>query len=294
MPRRRLWVCLPPIPSNPGSNPMFKFEGKDFRAVIINNAPWFAAVDLASALGKKRDSYNMVDALKPDEWMILHKNKAEVSSLVLFNGNAARLTLVSESGLYKLIMRAHPNVNPVVKRFQDWVTRDVLPALRKDESPKAVPVPAVKFQEGVQGFHFFNPGDGHFEVRVMMDEQGNPWFVAKDVDQALGYVNPRKAVGDHCKKTSAVTIRDTSSNDVEQGRSVTLIPEADVYRLIMRSKLPSAQKFEEWVVGTVLPALRKDGMYVMGEEKVKSGEMSHHLPRKPAGYEVIFTRQWER
>lgn len=39
---------------------------------------------------------------------------------------------ISESGLYKLIMRAHPNANPAAKRFQDWVTREVLPALRKD------------------------------------------------------------------------------------------------------------------------------------------------------------------
>lgn len=111
---------------------MFNFEGKDFRAVNINNAPWFVAVDAPDALGKKRDSYNMVDILNPDEWMVLHKNKAEVSSLVLFNGNAGRLTLVSESGLYKLIMRAHPHANPAAARFQNWVTREVLPALRKD------------------------------------------------------------------------------------------------------------------------------------------------------------------
>lgn len=46
-----------------------------------------------------------------------------------------------------------------------------------------------------------------------------------------------------------------------------IIPERDVYRLVMRSKLPAAERFEEWVVGTVLPAIRKDGAYIMGEEK---------------------------
>jgi prophage antirepressor-like protein len=275
-----------PIPSNPGSNPMFKFVGQSVRVVMIEEKPWFVAADVLTALDMLRGGTNF-NFLREDEVQVIGKNKCGQTTLVLFTGRANRITLLSESGLYKFVLRSD---KLVARRFQDWLTREVLPALRKDESPKAVPVPAVKFQEGVQGFHFFNPGDGHFEVRAMMDEQGNPWFVAKDVAQALGYVNPRKAVGDHCKKASAVTIRDTSSNGVEQGRSVTLIPEADVYRLIMRSKLPSAQKFEEWVVGTVLPALRKDGMYVMGEEKVKTGEMSHHLPRKPAGYEVIFTR----
>jgi prophage antirepressor-like protein len=275
-----------PIPSNPGSNPMFKFVGQSVRVVMIEEKPWFVAADVLTALDMLRGGTNF-NFLREDEVQVIGKNKCGPTTLVLFTGRANRITLLSESGLYKFVLRSD---KLVARRFQDWLTREVLPAIRKDESPKAVPVPAVKFQEGVQGFHFFNPGDGHFEVRVMMDEQGNPWFVAKDVAQALGYVNPRKAVGDHCKKASAVTIRDTSSNGVEQGRSVTLIPEAAVYRLIMRSKLPSAQKFEEWVVGTVLPALRKDGMYVMGEEKVKTGEMSHHLPRKPAGYEVIFTR----
>ena len=49
-------------------------------------------------------------------------------------------------------------------------------------------------------------------------------------------------------------------------QNITLIPERDVYRLVMRSKLPAAEQFEEWVVGTVLPALRKNGGYVAGQE----------------------------
>lgn len=51
---------------------------------------------------------------------------------------------------------------------------------------------------------------------------------------------------------------------------MTIIPERDLYRLIMRSKLPSAERFEEWVVGTVLPAIRKTGSYVRGEESLDS------------------------
>lgn len=48
------------------------------------------------------------------------------------NGGAQSFTIISESGLYKLILRAHPHVNPAAKAFQNWVTKEVLPAIRKD------------------------------------------------------------------------------------------------------------------------------------------------------------------
>ena len=76
---------------------------------------------------------------------------------------------------------------------------------------------------------------------------GKPYFVASDVATALGYANPRKAVIDHCK---GVTKRDTPTSGGKQ--ELSYINEGDVYRLIMRSKLPSAEKFESWVVDEVI------------------------------------------
>lgn len=77
------------------------------------------------------------------------------------------------------------------------------------------------------------------EVRVVQGEDGEPWFVASDVAAVLGYTNPRKAVADHCK---GVTKRDTLTDGGVQALSI--IPERDVYRLVMRSKLPVAERFE--------------------------------------------------
>lgn len=95
------------------------------------------------------------------------------------------------------------------------------------------------------------------EIRTVTID-GKPYFVATDVATALGYVNPRKAVNDHCK---GVTKRDTpTSSGVQQ---MSYINEGDLYRLIMKSKLPSAEKFESWVVDEVLPAIRKTGSYQM-------------------------------
>lgn len=85
---------------------------------------------------------------------------------------------------------------------------------------------------------------------------GKPYFSAKDVAEALGYSNPRKAILDHCK---GVTKRDTLTAGGQQ--AVNFIPEGDIYRLIVRSNLPSAERFEKWVFDEVIPRIRQTGGY---------------------------------
>jgi len=93
------------------------------------------------------------------------------------------------------------------------------------------------------------------EIRTI-EIDGKPYFVGTDVAKALGYSNPRKAILDHCK---GVTKRDTPTSSGVQ--SMSYINEGDLYRLIMKSKLPSAEKFESWVMDEVLPSIRKTGSY---------------------------------
>lgn len=95
---------------------------------------------------------------------------------------------------------------------------------------------------------------------------GEPGFVARDVATALGYTNPQKAVRDHCK--AARPLGDERFVHPSLDPQTIIIPEFDVYRLIMRSKLPSAERFEEWVVGEVLPSIRKTGSYGLAVEQL--------------------------
>lgn len=95
-------------------------------------------------------------------------------------------------------------------------------------------------------------------VRVVQGPDGEPWFVGADVARVLGYANPQEAIRTHCKGVSEIL---TPSGGGEQ--LTKCIPERDLYRLIMKSKLPAAEKFEEWVVGSVLPTIRKTGTYQM-------------------------------
>ena len=90
---------------------------------------------------------------------------------------------------------------------------------------------------------------------------GKPYFVGKDVAIALGYVNPTKAVSTHCKGVSKMGI--PSNGGVQE---MSIIPEGDIYRLIIKSKLESAQRFESWVMDEVLPQLRATGSYSMAKK----------------------------
>jgi anti-repressor protein len=93
------------------------------------------------------------------------------------------------------------------------------------------------------------------ELRTI-EEGDKIYFVASDVAKALGYSQPHKAIWDHCK---GVLKRNIPTNGGSQQMSI--IPEGDLYRLIVHSKLPSAEKFESWVFDEVLPAIRKTGGY---------------------------------
>lgn len=90
-----------------------------------------------------------------------------------------------------------------------------------------------------------------------IEVEGKILFCASDVAKALGYVNSNKAVNDHCR---AITKWSTPISGKMQ--DINFIPEGDVYRLIVRSKLPSAEKFESWLFDEVVPTIRKTGGYV--------------------------------
>ena len=85
---------------------------------------------------------------------------------------------------------------------------------------------------------------------------GKPYFVANDVAKALGYVETAKAIRTHCKGVSEMDI--PTNGGIQE---MKIIPEGDINRLIIRSSLPSAEKFEHWVFDEVIPNIRKTGGY---------------------------------
>lgn len=84
------------------------------------------------------------------------------------------------------------------------------------------------------------------------------WFPASECARILGYASPKDTIRRQCK--GAIKRRLLTNGGPQE---VSYIPEGDLYRLIIRSKLPFAQRFEEWVFDSVLPSIRKHGAYVM-------------------------------
>ena len=80
-------------------------------------------------------------------------------------------------------------------------------------------------------------------IRITYAENGDVLFIAKDVAEALGYSRPRDAITAHCKRRRRITAPSAGGD-----QEMVAIPESDVYRLVMRSKLESAEKFQDWVV----------------------------------------------
>ena len=86
-------------------------------------------------------------------------------------------------------------------------------------------------------------------------------FVANDIAKALGYISQKDAVSRHCK--GALKRRYLTEGGEQE---LKVIPEGDIYRLIVKSKLPSAEEFESWVFDEVLPTIRKTGGYVSNDD----------------------------
>ena len=116
---------------------------------------------------------------------------------------------------------------------------------------------------------------------------GEVYFCGKDVATALGYAIPSKAINTHCKGVSKMEAPTKSGI-----QTMLFIPEGDVYRLIVHSKLPSAERFEKWVFDEVLPQIRRTGMYANAIAYVQSPQflidVAHQLQ---ADQEVIETLQ---
>ncbi|QTN36805.1 BRO-N domain-containing protein [Cognatishimia activa] len=125
---------------------------------------------------------------------------------------------------------------------------------------------------------FEAPQLGNLKFTVW-DREGEPWFIAKEVCQALDLSlrsGPSRWTVSLPKDEKFKATRNELPLFFEGSRapSYLFISESGLYKLIMRSNKPEAAQFQDWVTKVVLPAIRKDGAYVEGEEKLASGEMS--------------------
>lgn len=110
-------------------------------------------------------------------------------------------------------------------------------------------------------------------LRVVKDDHGEPWFVAKDVCAVLGLGNAREACRSFDEDEKGVTIADTPGGK----QNMTTVNECGLYRLILKSRKPEAKAFQRWVTHEVLPAIRKDGGYMVARYETPEQTMARAM-----------------
>ena len=266
----------------------FIYNGNDVRTITIDNDPesasavWFVAKDICDVLGLQAKYAK--DRLDDDE-----KSYVARTDLGLTPGK--QMLLINEPGLYSLVLRSR---KPEAKEFKRWITHEVLPEIRftglyhvPDISPDFLREVAARLDEanaradeaertkawindkkvasamGTASAAKRKQHKAEAEAKNtnmscgIVDHNSTPWFIARDVETLLGYLDSKKAVDRHCKYT-------TSWKDMRKGGvssplglhpQLKLIPESDLYRLIMRSDMPvvvdtpEAERFQDWAIG---------------------------------------------
>lgn len=114
---------------------------------------------------------------------------------------------------------------------------------------------------------------GTHAVRVI-SRDNQPWFVANDVCNALGYSNPRDAIAKHLDDDEKGV---ANSDTLGGNQQLTIISESGLYALVLRSRKPEARKFAKWVTSEVLPSIRQTGCYGSPQRDVHLVEHAHQL-----------------
>ncbi len=107
------------------------------------------------------------------------------------------------------------------------------------------------------------------QIRTIQ-QNGEPWFVGKDVADILGYQNGSRDVNRHVDEDDR---QNYQNGTFESNRGLTIINESGLYSLILSSKMPKAKEFKRWVTSEVIPAIRKTGGYIAGSESMTDAEI---------------------
>ena len=107
--------------------------------------------------------------------------------------------------------------------------------------------------------------DANFGRLRTLTINNEPWFVGKDVAEALGYVDAKRAILQHIDDDDKQILRGQNTTFEIPNRGLTIINESGLYSLIVSSKLPTAKSFKRWVTSEILPAIRKTGYFSVKE-----------------------------
>lgn len=252
------------------------------RATLINENMYFYSTDICRALGFKR--YGSVYTNR-------YAGEENLKQIVSESMRGTRcINVISIAGVRNLCQRSKL-VPDTISDFSNWLHNATKQGKKSDATDRGKPEEAVEkpleetaegkvdalFEKAVENLKnkveeekatveekqtvnssltvFENSEFGEIRTEVI---NGEPWFVGKDVAEALGYSNASKAIGDHVESEDKGV---TKCYTLGGNQDLTIINESGLYSLILGSKLPTAKRFKHWVTSEVLPSIRKTGSY---------------------------------
>lgn len=239
------------------------------RTTTITGRTWYIVADIIRGMKISNPTVCM--------YKVSAENKRNVP--LFANQRYYPMNVVNKAGVMEMLT----NLKSKDAAFNSFLSEEFLPEVEPDEpkeehSSFVPPENASIGAENVEDFSdnegvanlpsaaeriFSNPEFGN--VRTIVEDD-KVLFCANDVAQALGYSNLHDALIKYCKHSTLITgVANRDPDNKVSFRARKYIPEGDVYRLIVSSKLPGAEKFERWVFDEVLPSIRKHGVYAVEE-----------------------------
>lgn len=233
------------------SNPEF---GK-VRVIEKDGDPWFVGKDVAEILGYSKHR----DAIRK---YVEERHKTDKLPIRDDLGRTQRPICVNEFGAQSLI--EHSGFHKA-DRFKHWITSGILPNVYRSGEADADAKAVENTENAMRVFNNAEFG----KVRVV-DVDGEPWLVGKDITEILGYKNSRDALRKHVSDAD----KGVANCDTLGGKQkMIVINESGLYSLALASKLPAAEKFRHWVTSEVIPSIRKHGGYIAGQNEMSDMEL---------------------
>ncbi len=215
------------------------------RIVMRAGEPWWVLADVCAVL-EISNSRDAAARLDDDERVTVANPDGRAGS------GAQEFTIINESGLWSLVLTSR---KPGAKAFKKWLTGTVIPA------------PA-----GGPYLFLFHPENSpiRYKVRALM-RSGEPWWVLADVCSVLDIANPSQAAA-RLDADEKATLTNNEGRPGHGAQTHVIINESGLWSLVLTSRRPEARAFKKWLTATVIPSLRKNGGYLVGQETMTDSE----------------------
>lgn len=225
----------------------------NIKIVVLNNDVWFIAKDLLSCIS----SNNSHCASTTVRRKVSNQNISCI--YIKYERQTTRMIIINKVGLNELFDNLKKPELENLRNYINTFNFDTLNAVNDkiSEQPNNTTDNINNaIEENMSNKIEIFTHEQFGEVRTVIENE-KILFCASDIAKALGYTNPNKAVNDHC---TAITKRYSPISGKTQ--QINFIPEGDIYRLILRSRLQSTKKFEHWIFDEIIPSIRKTGSYM--------------------------------